>query len=56
MGFYPVCPTSGQYVLGTPLFKNMTLHFENGKTLVLNAPANSEDNKYIKSINLNGKV
>ncbi len=55
MGFYPVCPTSGQYVLGTPLFKNMTLHFENGKTLVLNAPANSEVNKYISSISFNGK-
>jgi len=55
MGFYPVCPTSGQYVLGTPLFKKMTLHLENGKTLVLNAPNNSASNKYIYNINYNGK-
>ena len=31
MGFYPVCPGSGQYVLGTPYFKSMKLHLENGK-------------------------
>jgi len=56
MGFYPVCPTSGQYVLGTPLFKKMTLHLENGKSLILNAPNNSEANKYISSIYYNGKI
>ncbi|NCD72326.1 GH92 family glycosyl hydrolase [Mucilaginibacter agri] len=55
MGFYPVCPTSGQYVLGTPLFKNMTLNLENGKKVVLNAPNNSDNNKYIQSITVNGK-
>ena len=31
MGFYPVCPGTGQYVLGTPYFKSMKLHLENGK-------------------------
>ncbi|MEO7211797.1 GH92 family glycosyl hydrolase [Mucilaginibacter sp.] len=56
MGFYPVCPTSNQYVLGTPLFKKMTINLENGKTLVLNAPNNSEENKYINVVNYNGKV
>lgn len=33
MGFYPVCPGSGQYVLGTPYFKSMCLHLENGKDI-----------------------
>lgn len=56
MGFYPVCPTSGQYVLGTPLFKNITLHLENGKTLIINAPNNSENNKYISSMSFNQKL
>ncbi len=56
MGFYPVCPTSGQYVLGTPLFKNMTINLENGKKIILNAPNNSEANRYINSMNYNGKV
>lgn len=55
MGFYPVCPTSGQYVLGTPLFKSLTLSLENGKKLTLNAPNNNEANQYIQSVTLNGK-
>ena len=38
LGFYPVCPGTTQYVLGAPLFKRATLHFENGKTLVIDAP------------------
>ena len=56
MGFYPVCPTSGQYVLGTPLFKQMTLHLENGKTVVLNSPNNSPTRKYISGVTYNGAV
>jgi predicted alpha-1,2-mannosidase len=55
MGFYPVCPTAGQYVLGTPLFKNMTINLENGKKIVLNAPNNSDTNQYVNSVNYNGK-
>lgn len=55
MGFYPVCPGSNEYVLGTPYFKNMKLHLENGKTVELNAPENSDDNYYIKSLTLDGK-
>ena len=55
MGFYPVCPTSGQYVIGSPLFKRITLNLENGKTLVIQAPENSSVNKYVSSITINGK-
>jgi predicted alpha-1,2-mannosidase len=55
MGFYPVCPTSSQYVIGTPLFKNLTVSLENGKKIVINAPNNSADNKYIKALTVNGK-
>ena len=55
LGFYPVCPGTTQYVMGAPLFKKATLHFENGKSLVINAPANSAENFYIKSMKLNGQ-
>jgi len=55
MGFYPVCPGTNQYVLGAPLFKKITLQLENGKTFVINASANSADNRYVQSTSLNGK-
>ncbi len=55
LGFYPVAPGTTQYVLGAPLFKKATLHFENGKNLVINAPANSDKNIYIESMTFNGK-
>ena len=38
MGFYPVCPGSDQYVFGAPYFKEMVIHLENGKDLVIKAP------------------
>ena len=55
MGFYPVCPGTDQYVIGTPLFKKMTVTLENGKKIVLNAPDVTKENRYIKRIKLNGK-
>ncbi len=56
LGFYPVCPGTDQYVIGAPLFKKATLHFENGKDLVINAPQNSDKNRYIESMTINGKT
>lgn len=53
MGFYPVCPATDEYVIGTPLFKKMVLHLENGKTTILNAVNNSNDNRYINGISIN---
>ena len=55
LGFYPVCPATNEYVLGTPLFKKVTLNLENGKQFVISAANNSEENKYVQKINLNGK-
>lgn len=54
MGFYPVCPGSNEYVLGTPYFDKMTLHLENGKTVTITANDNSADNRYIQKMTLNG--
>ncbi|WP_184544003.1 GH92 family glycosyl hydrolase [Mucilaginibacter sp. FT3.2] len=55
MGFYPVTPASDQYVLGAPLFKKVTINLENGKTININAPNNSADNKYVNSLSIDGK-
>jgi predicted alpha-1,2-mannosidase len=54
MGFYPVTPGTTQYVIGTPLFKKMTLTFENGQKLVINAPSNSAENQYVQQVKRNG--
>ncbi|MCE1198397.1 MAG: GH92 family glycosyl hydrolase [Marinilabiliales bacterium] len=54
MGFYPVCPGSGDYVIGSPLFDEVTLHLGQGKNFTIRALHNSEQNKYIKSARLNG--
>jgi predicted alpha-1,2-mannosidase len=55
LGFYPVCPASDQYVLGTPLFKKVTLQLENGNVVVINAPTNSNDTRYVQSLKFNDK-
>lgn len=53
LGFYPVCPGTDEYILGSPLFKEVTLNFENGKKMRLSAPTNHEDKRYVKSVKLN---
>lgn len=53
MGFYPVCPGVGQYVLGTPYFDKVTLHLPQNKTLVLTAHNSSSEAKYIGSMSIN---
>ncbi len=55
MGFYPVNPVNGMYELGTPLFKKMQLHLDNGKIFTVNAPDVSKENIYIRSVKINGK-
>lgn len=56
MGFYPVCPGSNQYVLGAPYFRKMTLHLENGRKVEVNAPGNSDANRYVKRLDINGRT
>ena len=55
LGFYPVCPGTDQYILGTPLFKKVEIAMSGGKTLSINAPANGKENYYISDMNVNGK-
>lgn len=55
MGFYPVLPASGDYVIGSPLFDKVTVNLENGKQFTVEAIGNSPENIYIQSMELNGK-
>ena len=55
LGFYPVAPATDQYVIGAPLFKKATLHLENGNSVIIQAPKNSEENRYIQQMNFNGE-
>lgn len=55
LGFYPVLPGSGEYVIGSPLFEESILTLENGKTFRIKAENFSSRNIYIKSAKLNGK-
>ncbi|QZT36222.1 GH92 family glycosyl hydrolase [Halosquirtibacter xylanolyticus] len=56
MGFYPVAPGTGEYAIGSPLFKKITLTLENGKKFVIQANNNNHSNVYIKDATLNGNT
>ena len=55
MGFYPVDPSSPDYIIGSPLFDDVKLQLGNGKTLEIEARNNSAENKYIQSATLDGR-
>ncbi len=55
MGFYPVDPVSGEYIIGAPQIKEITLSLPGGKKFRIKASNLSVKNKYIKSIELNGQ-
>jgi predicted alpha-1,2-mannosidase len=54
IGFYPVCPGSDHYAIGSPLFEKATMNLENGKSFTVRAANNSKENVYIQSATLNG--
>lgn len=56
MGFYPVCPGSGEYVLGTPLFDEATINLENGKKFTVKANRKTPSSKYVKETKLNARL
>lgn len=53
MGIYPVTPGTGYYTIGSPLFKEITIHLENGKDFIIKSENNSKSNIYIQSAKLN---
>lgn len=55
LGFYPVCPGTDEYVIGSPLFDKARIHFSNGKTLTIDAENNLPENVYIDAMEVNGE-
>ena len=55
LGFYPVCPGSDEYVIGSPLFPKAKIQLENGKIIEISAPNNDLDKRYISEMTYNGK-
>lgn len=55
MGFYPVNPIGGKYVLGAPQVEKVVLYLPNDKVFTIVAKNISKKNKYVKSVTLNGK-
>ncbi|HKG05565.1 MAG TPA: GH92 family glycosyl hydrolase [Pedobacter sp.] len=55
LGFYSVTPGTGEYVLGSPMFKKITINLENNNKFIIEANNNSKENVYISSAALNGK-
>ena len=55
LGFYPVCPGSDQYVLGSPLFEKAVVHYEDGRRTVIAAAGNGPGRCYVKSLKINGR-
>ncbi|MVZ62044.1 GH92 family glycosyl hydrolase [Sphingobacterium humi] len=55
MGFYPVTPATDEYVLGSPIFDKVTIHLANGKKILLETNDNSDENRYIQRLRINGK-
>ena len=55
LGFYPVCPGSDEYAIGSPLFPKAEITLENGRKIVIDAKGNSPENRYISSMKINGK-
>jgi len=54
LGFYPVCPGTDEYILSAPLFKKATVTLENGKQVVVNAPNNTKETRYVNTMKVNG--
>lgn len=55
LGFYPVNPASGEYVIGTPMLEEAVIQLPGGKNFTIKAPRKKENEIYIRSMKLNGK-
>lgn len=56
LGFYPVCPATNEYILGSPLFDKAEITLANGKTVSIQAGNNSAENRYVQQLNVDGKA
>ncbi len=56
MGFYPVCPSVSEYILGSPAVKRCIIHTCEGTDFIINAQNNDHDKVYWKNLMLNGNL
>lgn len=56
LGFYPVCPSSDEYVIGSSLFPKAVIQLENGNTIEIAAPNNDPDKRFISEMTYNGEI
>jgi predicted alpha-1,2-mannosidase len=56
LGFYPVDPASGEYVIGVPSFPEASLKLENGKTVRIIAKGFDPGSGVARKVSWNGKV
>jgi predicted alpha-1,2-mannosidase len=52
MGFYPLCPGTPTYALGSPIFSRVVIHQSNGKDFTVIAPKTSAENRYVQAVSL----
>lgn len=55
LGFYPVCPASCEYALGSPLFDKVSIHLPSGRDISISSVGNGRDAVYVADLRLNGK-
>jgi putative alpha-1,2-mannosidase len=56
LGFYPVNPANGEFVLGAPQIKKASLHLSKGKNFIVEADNITEENFYVQKRYLNNKI
>ncbi|MBU3020526.1 GH92 family glycosyl hydrolase [Aestuariibacter sp. A3R04] len=55
LGFYPVDPVAGEYVLGSPAVVSADMQLENGKVFSIRTKNQSDENVYVSNVTLNGQ-
>jgi predicted alpha-1,2-mannosidase len=56
MGFYPVCPGTNYYAIGSPVIQKATIHLQGGKVFTMRAHELTDKNIFVQKVMLNGKV
>lgn len=56
LGFYPVCPCSGEYAIGTPIFDSVELTLPDGNKINISSTNNSKHNYFVQGVTVDGKA
>jgi putative alpha-1,2-mannosidase len=55
MGFYPMNPADGKYIIGSPVLDRASIALPSGKKFTVIAENNSQDNVVVEKVFLNGQ-